>query len=309
MAFVKKEFYFRSVSDMANIHAASYHPESGEVRAVLQIAHGMAEHLERYEKFIQVLTDKGIAVYINDHLGHGTSVDSEKDLGYFGECGYNAMIEDCRQIMVTAKGEHPDVPYFFFGHSMGSFVARSFAVRYGDELKGAIFCGTGGSNPVLGLGIAIAKMVAKIKGDRHRSKFIDGLAFGAYNNKFEKRTNFDWLSRDNDEVDKYIADPLCGYLFTVNGLLNLFLILQSVSDSKWYEAFNKDLPVYLIAGDMDPVGNYGKGVKEVADGLKEEGVKDVSLTLYKDCRHEILNEHRAFDQVVADVLAFIDRLA
>ena len=159
------------------------------------------------------------------------------------------------------------------------------------------------------MGIAIAKMVAKIKGDRHRSKFIDGLAFGAYNNKFEKRTNFDWLSRDNDEVDKYIADPLCGYLFTVNGLLNLFLILQSVSDSKWYEAFNKDLPVYLIAGDMDPVGNYGKGIKEVADGLKEEGVKDVSVTLYKDCRHEILNEHRAFDQVVADVLAFIDRLA
>ena len=309
MAFVKKEFYFRSVSDMANIHGASYVPESGEVRAVLQIAHGMAEHLERYEKFIQALTDKGIAVYTNDHLGHGTSVDNEKDLGYFGDCGYNAMIEDCRQVMVTAKGEYPDAPYFFFGHSMGSFVARNFALRYGDELKGVIVCGTGGSNPVLGLGIALAKLVQKIKGPRHRSKFIDGLAFGTYNVKFEQRTKFDWLTRDEDEVDKYIADPLCGYLFTVNGLLNLFLILQSVSEDDWYEAFNKDLPVYLIAGDMDPVGNYGKGVKEVGDKLKKEGVKDVTVSLYKDCRHEILNESKAFDQVVADVLAFIDRLA
>lgn len=301
--YQKTEFTFPSTSGMCDIHAAKYIPQ-GEVRAVLQIAHGMAEHFERYEKFIGVLCDNGIAVFTNDHLGHGKSVAKPEDKGYFGPGGWHVMVADCHELYGIARKEFPTQPYYFFGHSMGSFVARAYTREYGQDLAGAIYCGTGGKNPALGMGIALSKMIASCKGDRHKSKLIDGMAFGAYNKKFEKRTNFDWLTRDHDVVDAYIADPDCGFLFTVNGMLGLFGVLQSVSGPDWYNSLPKDLPILLIAGDMDPVGNYGKGVSQVCDDLKAAG-RNVEMILYKDCRHEILNESAVFDTVCKDVLEFI----
>lgn len=299
----KTEFSFPSTSGMCNIHAARYLPQ-GDVRAVLQIAHGMAEHFERYEKFIDVLCDNGIAVYTNDHLGHGKSVASEDDKGYFGEGGWHVMVADCHVLYEKAHAEYPDKPYYFFGHSMGSFVARAYSAEFGTELAGAIYCGTGGKNPATGMGIAIAKMIGNCKGDHYRSKFVDGLAFGSYNKKFEGRTNFDWLTRDNDIVDAYIADPDCGYLFTVNGLTGLFTAYNTVSKPDWYKQVPTELPILLIAGSMDPVGNYGKGVAQVCDDLKATG-HNATMVLYQDCRHEILNESAAFEAVCKDVLAFI----
>ena len=275
------------------------------MRAVLQIAHGMAEHFERYEKFIDVLTNNGIAVFTNDHLGHGKSVSGEDEKGYFGPDGWHVMVADCRRLYEIARKEYPDQPYYFFGHSMGSFVARAFAREYGKDLSGAIFCGTGGKNPAVGMGITIANTIAKSKGDHYRSKFVDGMAFGAYNKKFEKRTPFDWLTRDTDVVDAYIADPDCGFLFTVNGFAGLFGVLKSVSGADWYNEVPADLPILLIAGDMDPVGNYGKGVTQVGNDLKATGHKAVKMILYKDCRHEILNESQMFDTVCGDVKQFI----
>ncbi len=308
MAYVKKEFSFPSVSGLADIHAASYIPEDGKVKAVFQIAHGMAEHFERYEKFISVLCDNGLAVFTNDHVGHGQSVKSDDDLGYFGDAGWNALVEDCRKLMLIAKDAYPSVPYIFFGHSMGSFVARSFIARYGAELAGSIICGTGGSNPALGMGIMLAKLIQAVEGAKHRSKFIDNLAFGTYNKHTENRTQFDWLTTDTATVDAYIADPHCGYLFTVNGLLNLFLILKEVNSKKWYASIRKDLPLFFIAGADDPVGNYGVGPHEVSGKLSDAGVEDVELNLYGGCRHEILNEPAAFEQVCKDVIAFVNRV-
>lgn len=308
MNAVKTEFTFRSVSNLSDIHAAKFLPsDETQIKGVIQIAHGMAEHLERYEKFADALCEKGFAVYINDHLGHGASVSSERELGYFGEKdGYLNFVEDCKKLMDIAKKEHPDKPYIFFGHSMGSFVARLFSFKYSKELRGAIICGTAGPNPAAAVAIKLANLVSKLKGDHYRSNFINSLAFGTYNSKFEKRTAFDWLTRDNDEVDKYIDDKLCGFLFTANGYRDLFSLLKTISSKQWFESFPKELPMLFVAGSMDPVGEYSKGVVKVCEKLKACGKTNVSLKLYENARHEILNEKLCFNDVVADVVAFAE---
>ncbi len=305
MAYQKSEFFFPSTTGLAEIHAAKYIPVEKEVVAVLQIAHGMAEHLERYEAFIEALSDEGIAVYINDHLGHGKSVKSEDEKGYFGEQGYKGLVADCARLTEIAKEDYPSIPYFIFGHSMGSFVARAYCVEHHGAIDGAIICGTGGANPAAAMGIAIAKMIQKSKGDHYHSTFINNLAFGSYNKRFEGRTDFDWLTKDNEQVDKYIADPDCGFLFTVNGFIALFSVLKYVNSKDWYQGVPDNLPIYLIAGEDDPVGNYGIGVSDVYNRLLDTGHMDVSISLYPDARHEILNESDTFDKVVTDVVAFI----
>ncbi len=307
MSYVKKEFTFTSVSGLADIHCASYLPEDGEVKTVLQIAHGMAEHLERYEAFAEALCKKGIAVYINDHLGHGSSIKDKNELGYFGsKDGWKNFVEDCYELTKIAKSENPDKPYIFFGHSMGSFVARAYSSKYADEINGAIYCGTAGPNPAAGAGIALTNIIIKFKGDHHRSKLIDKVGFGTYNSKCEGRTNFDWLSRDEFQVDKYIADELCGFLFTAAGYRDLFSLLSYVSSKEWFSTLSKKLPVLIISGAMDPVCNYSKGIEQVCNLFKNAGKSNVKKILYPDARHEILNESECFDTVCEDVISWID---
>lgn len=307
MSFIKKEFTFPSVSGLADIHAASYLPENGEIKAVIQAAHGMAEHLERYEKFAAYLCDRGFAFYINDHLGHGQSIKNDKELGYFGKKdGWKTFVEDCHKLTEIIKAENPGKDVFFFGHSMGSFVARAYSLKYADEIKGAVYCGTAGPNPAAGAGIALTNIIAKIKGDHYRSKLIDKVGFGTYNSKFEGRTPFDWLSRDNDEVDKYINDPLCGFLFTVYGYRDLFSLLGFVSSKEWFSGLSKQLPVLMIAGAMDPVGEYSKGINKVESMLRAEGKKNLETILYPDARHEILNESACFEAVCQDVVSWLE---
>lgn len=309
MSFIKKEFTFPSVSSLADIHCASYLPESGNIKAIVQIAHGMAEHLERYEAFAQVLCENGIAIYINDHLGHGQSITSKDELGYFGEKdGWQYFVEDCHELSLIAKKENPGVPLIFFGHSMGSFVARAFSLKYADEIAGAVYCGTAGPNPAAAAGIMLTNLIIKLKGTHYRSKLIDKIGFGTYNSKFEGRTAFDWLSRDNEQVDKYISDELCGFLFTACGYRDLFSLLAFVSDKQWFETLNKKLPVLIIAGAMDPVGDYSKGINIVKDNLVKAGKENVKTILYPDARHEILNEKACFDTVCSDVISWIDSI-
>ncbi len=304
---IKNEFTFSSVSGLAEIHAASYKPENGEIKAVVQVAHGMAEHLERYEKFASALCDAGYALYINDHLGHGLSVKNKDELGYFGEeDGWKNFVEDCHQLTEIIKKENPGVPVYFFGHSMGSFVARAYSTKYANDLAGAVYCGTAGPNPAAGAGIILTKLIAKLKGTHYRSKLIDKIGFGTYNSKFEGRTPFDWLSRDNEEVDKYIADDLCGYLFTAYGYRDLFSLLSYVSSPDWFSGLSKELPVLLIAGAMDPVGEYSKGIEKVYNSLCDAGKTNVKKILYPDARHEILNEKACFDKVCKDVIGWIE---
>ncbi len=291
MEFDIREYSFPSKSGLANVYAKCWTPTEN-VKGVFQIAHGMAEHCERYEDFAAHLVLKGFAVFANDHIGHGKSVKCDCELGYFGEKnGWDVLVEDERTLTEIIKKDYPDIPIVFFGHSMGSFIAREYILRYGtdDSIKAAIFCGTSGKNPASGIAIHLANAIAKIKGSKHRSEFINKMAFGPYNKKCEGRTPFDWLSTDTAQVDKYIADKYCGYLFTAAGYRDLFTVLTKVSAKDWYTKL-PEIPVLLIAGEDDPVGNYGAGVRQVHNDLLQAGKKDVTLKLYSDMRHEILNE-------------------
>ncbi len=292
MEIIRKEYSLPSKSGVADIFARCWMPADG-VKAIFQISHGMAEHGERYEDFAKYLCEKGFAVLVDDHVGHGKSIKSDDDLGYFGEdMGWDAFVEDERALTEIIKTEFPDAPVVFFGHSMGSFIAREYIRRYGkdEKIKAAVFCGTSGKNPASAIAIKLADAVAKIKGSKHRSEFINKMAFGPYNKKCEGRTPFDWLSTDTAQVDKYIADKYCGFLFTAAGYKDLFTVLTKVSGKDWYNELCNDLPILLTAGEDDPVGNYGAGIKQVYNDLKQAGKKDVAIKLYPGMRHEILNE-------------------
>lgn len=307
MSFTTNEFTFKSSSGLCDIYAQSAVPSDfSDVKGVVQIAHGMAEHSNRYARFAMELCRNGYAVFINDHLGHGKSVASDDELGYFGENGVEALVDDMKKLTDIAKKEYPNVPYILFGHSMGSFLARKYTEVYGSELDAAIYCGTSGTNPAAGMGIMMAKHFEKTKGDHERSEFLNSIAFGPYNKKTDKRTAFDWLSRDEKEVDKYIEDKYCGYCFTANGFKTLFTVLKEVSQKQWYNNVRKDLPILLIAGKADPVGEYGKGVTQVYNDLKKTG-HNALIKLYPDARHEILNEINR-DEVTADIIGWIDKV-
>jgi len=277
-------------------------------RAIVQISHGMCEFIERYEDFAAFLNKNGILVCGNDHLGHGSSVDSPEDFGFFGEKdGWKYMVNDLHRLTVIMKERYPDVPYFLLGHSMGSFLARAYLSKYSHELRGALIVGTSGTNPALPMAFPVTKSAIAAKGKRYRSHLINDIAFGTYNAKFKpKRTDHDWLTRDENTVDTFEADPRCSFVFTLQGFLDLFSVLKFVSDKKWAETIPVDLPVILLSGKMDPVGQYGKGVKEVHDRLAMAGVKDLIIRLYDGCRHEILNETNK-ETVYQDILKWIEK--
>ena len=305
-----QEIYYPSSDGKTNIHACIWSAE-GEPKAVLQIIHGMAEYASRYAPLAEYLNKHGIIVCAEDHLGHGKSVSSEDDLGYFSEGdGCEKVLTDIRALTDIMRKKYNNLPYFVMGHSMGSFFCRKFiadkSVSSGEiGLAGAIIMGTG-FKPALvtGSGKFMARLVALFKGWRHRSKFIDNTAFGAYNKKFEGRTGFDWLSVNQDNVDRYIADPLCGVTFTCNGFYTLFSIIGQACKASTMKAVPDSLPLLVVSGADDPVGDYSKGVIKFADKMTGYG-KDVSMTLYRGARHEILNEVIA-PQVFEDIWGFVE---
>ena len=293
MEIIRKEYSLPSKSGVADVFVRCWMPSEG-VKAIFQIVHGMAEHGERYEDFAKHLCGKGFAVVVDDHIGHGKSVKTDDDLGYFGDnMGWDSLVEDERTITEFIKNEIPDAPIVFFGHSMGSFIAREYIRRYGtdERIKATIFCGSSGKNPAAAIAIRIAGAIAKMKGVMHRSEFINKIAFGTYNSRIPNaKTPFDWLTTDAEIVDKYISDKYCGFLFTAAGYKDLFTILHKVSGKDWYNEVCNDIPILLTAGEEDPVGTYGKGIKEIYNSLINAGKKDVTIKLYPAMRHEILNE-------------------
>lgn len=302
---IHNEYRLKSSTGLTDLFVQSVTPaDDAAVTGVIQIVHGMAEHTDRYLDVARYLCGEGFAVFMHDHAGHGRSVKSDDDLGFFGEKdGNERLVDDVKAVAQMAKGRYPGKKLVIWGHSMGSFITRRFAAKYPGIADGYVICGTSGANPAAALGAFIADTIAKIKGPRYRSNFINNLAFGSYNKKFTGNTGFEWLSVNEDNVKKYVADPKCGYLFTACGYRDLFKLLGSVSGKDWYEAVPKDAPIYLIAGEMDPVGSYGKGVKEVFDKLKASGHTNVAIKLYPGLRHEIHNE-KSNAEVYADIAAF-----
>lgn len=307
MQFIKKEYSFPSATGIADIYVQSIAASDKEkYKGIISIVHGMAEHSDRYSEIAEYLASYGYVIFMHDHAGHGKSVASEDDLGYFGEKnGSENITDDVNSVVELAKKEYPSLPVIVWGHSMGSFVTRKFIAKYPDKADAAIICGTSGANPAAGAGIMVAKLIAVFLGTRHRSDMLDKMAFGAYNKKFNNVTGFEWLSVNEANVQTYVKDELCGYRFTTGGFKDLFTLLSDVSSSEWFSSVPEDFPIYLIAGDMDPVGNYGKGVTEVYNKLKNTNHSNVSIKLYKGLRHEIHNED-CRETVLNDILRFAD---
>ncbi|MDD6811218.1 MAG: alpha/beta fold hydrolase [Lachnospiraceae bacterium] len=303
----KEEFYFDSRDQKSKIHAIKWIPETEKPVCIFQIVHGMSEHIDRYDEFARYLAGKGILVVGEDHLGHGKSVAEGGTYGYFcKEDAATVLVRDVHRLKKMMQEEYPGVLYLILGHSMGSFILRNYLFRYGTGINGAILAGTGmQSKQVLFLARTVTALQKLIFGPKHVGKFIDKMAFGHYNDRFEPaRTEVDWLSREKANVDRYLADPMCGFVFTLNGFETLFRLIRNCHDEEKIESMPKELPVLLIAGTDDPVGNYGKSVDMVYRSYLDHGMQNVQMKLYEKDRHELLNETDR-EQVYSDIYRFI----
>ena len=300
------ESSFESKHENKKIAYSVFEPDDNAPRAIVQISHGMCEYIGRYERFAEFLTANGFIVCGNDHLGHGRSADSDGELGVMPRHADEILPDDVHSLTLIMKQKYPDLPYFLLGHSMGSFVARIYLTKYGAELDGAIIMGTGGPESPAAAGKLLAKIVGATRGREHRSKLIDKVAFGSYNSRFGKDCSPKaWLTRDEDTVERYMKDKFCMYLFTADAFYGLFNMLGRVSAKDWATKLPKNVPLLLTSGEQDPVGNYGKGVRTVYERIKAAGASDVTLKMYTDDRHEILNELDR-DTVYADILEWLN---
>lgn len=302
-----KDFYFNSSTGKNKLHARMCVPDA-EPRAIVQIIHGIAEYIDRYDEFMSFLADNGIIAVGTDHLGHGKSIESEEQTGFFAyDNGWDYAVRDEEVLRLAMHENYPELPIIVFGHSMGSFMARTLLIRYPDAFNAAIISGTGNQGAALvNGGLLMGNLVTGLKGAHHYSKFLNNLAFGSYNKIYENpKTEYDWLSRDEANVQKYIDDPLCGFIPSCSLFRDMMTGVKFITNKKNLTAMNKDMPVYFMSGDMDPVGECGKGVQKAYNNFLEAGMKDVSIKLYPGGRHEMLNEINK-DEVYTDILAWLD---
>lgn len=301
-----QNFTFKTKKGIS-INAYKWFPIGG-IKAAIQISHGMNEHISRYDEFAKFLSKKGYLVYGNDHLGHGDSLLQGEQLGYISDTdGFKDMVEEMKCLTDVIKKEHKGLKVFIFSHSMGSFLAQNYIANYGNGIDGVILSGTNGKPPLgLNAGIFLSNLIMKAKGRRHKSQLIEFLSFGSYNKRFlPKRTHFDWISRDEGEVDKYILDPLCGNLFPVSFFYDLYNGMKNIHKKQNLKKIPKNLPIYIFGGSDDPVGNYGKGIVNLNKTYKRLGIKDVSYKIYDGGRHEMLNEINKLE-VMVDVVNWLE---
>jgi alpha-beta hydrolase superfamily lysophospholipase len=305
---VKSNFTFKGEENL-DIYVYKYEPKIKEnIKAIIQIAHGMSEEASRYERFASFLNKNGYIVYINDHRGHGKSVKTTNNIGKLAkEDGLNCIVKDLYTLTNIIKKENEDLPIFLFSHSMGSFASQKYIINYSDEINGVILSGTNGLHGIeVDFGLFIARMMTKIRGRNEKAYLIDKLAFGGFNKNFKpNKTDFDWLSRDEKEVDKYINNEKCGVKFSNGYFYDLFKLFREIRDINKIDKVNKNLPIYIFSGDKDPVGKFGKGIVKLYENYKSVGVKDVEYKLYSGGRHEMLNEINK-DEVMKDTLKWID---
>ena len=298
---------FLSADEKTPVAAYFWWSEEVKPRAIIQLSHGMCEYIQRYDAWARRFVKAGFVFCGNDHLGHGNSAPKAGDLGYMAKRGgADLLVEDVHRMTLLAKEKFEGLPLVLYGHSMGSFVLRAYLSRYGGELSAALISGTAGAGQPVGVAKRLAKTIAAVKGDHHRSKLLTGLAFGAYNKRFEdEQDRRSWLTREKAVRDAYRNDPLCRFKFTAAGYEALFTLLSTVSNKKWPLTVPKNLPILLFAGDMDPVGDYGKGVQQVYDRLVAAGCERAAIKLYAGGRHEMHNELNC-DEVFADLVAFLE---
>lgn len=303
MSFEIKEMTVKSTDNIHTLVGRIYIPEN-EIKGVVHIVHGMTEYIERYDPLMSALADNGYVAFGYDNLGHGKTAKDDSELGFIAhKNGWKYLVNDVEAFALAVKHIYPDKPMYLMGHSMGSFIARLAAVSFEKLYEKLIICGTGGRNPLSGAGLFVTSLIRLIKGEKHISKTVINIAFGTYNKRFDSSSKYNWLSKDKAIIEKYEADKFCNFDFTVSAMHDLVTLNSVCNKKKWYKDISKSMPILLISGMDDPVGNYGKGVTQVYDDLIKNGAKS-ELKLYPDCRHEILND-TCKAEVISDILSFI----
>lgn len=304
---IQNEIHYLSTNGENEIFATIWQAEQAKPMAILQISHGMAEFIQRYHEFAEFLTKNGFLVVGNDHLGHGRSVGHPENYGYFSDGNSkDYVVEDVKQLHDSIKEKYPDLPYFILGHSMGSFIVRNYLQKYGHTVDGAILMGTSGPKPELEFLLPILKILNRIAPHK-RNTLIDQLAFGKFKTYFsENDSEFNWLSQNQENVAWYEEHPQTGFTFTNNGFFTLFSLLHAGTKNGWTSTIPKDLPILVISGEDDPVGDMGKGVRRVFRELEEAGFHDSAFCSYPNMRHEILMEDNA-SLVYSDILDWLSR--
>ena len=303
-----RDFYFPSTNGKNKILARICTPDKPP-KAVVQIAHGIAEHIARYDPFMFFLAENGYVAVGNDHLGHGLSAENEHEHGIFdNQNGWTYAVDDMKALRDQVRQEFHDIPYIFFGHSMGSFLTRTYLIRYPDQYDASILSGTGQQSPALiNAGFFAANLLTLLRGPGADGKLLNDMAFGSYCKKIDNpRTPFDWLSTNEENVDRYIADPLCGFVAKCSMYRDMMGGLKFLTKQSNIDKMNKDAPIYFMSGAEDPVGDYGAGVEKAYRAFCDAGLHDVTMKLYPGGRHEMLNETNR-EEVMQDILAWLDQ--
>lgn len=310
---MRKEHFFQKMSDDLEVSVYRFFPDENiKPKAIVQLSHGMVEHVMRYEEFAKALTDAGYIFSAHDHRGHGSTAEHavEKGVGDFGvlaeKDGFNRVVDDVDEIILRASHDFPGLKVVLFGHSFGSFVSQSYIEKYASHISACILCGTRGPKPLeVVSGKILCQIVCKIYGRKHISKFINYITFGANNRRIKNpKTGSDWLTRDENVVKSYKHDKWCTFTPTAGFYEDMLYGLSQIHKKEFLSAIPKNLPVFLIAGDADPVGDYGKTVQLLYNIYKDNNMEDVTLKLYQDARHELLNEINK-SEVTKDILNWI----
>lgn len=300
-----ESFTINSNADGLPLSVCVVSPEGGAPKGLVQLAHGMAEHKERYLPFMEYLADRGYASIINDHRGHGASVKDPGDLGYFYADGANALVKDLHQLTLWFRQRYPGLKLFLFGHSMGSLAVRVYRQRFDGDIDGLVVCGSPGQNPAAGAGLFLNRVMTAFKGERYISKLFVKMTTGSFNKGNPKDGSPNaWLSTNQDNVQRYDADPLCGFPFTLNGYKALLELMRDAYNP--VPAGHPDLPVHFLSGEHDPCAPDQKGFEDAVQRVKDDGYRTVTAKMYPGMRHEVLNqtEHQI---VFDDLAALFDR--
>lgn len=298
----EEKFFINSTCDGLRLGVTEVNTDSVP-KGIVQISHGMSENRNRYIDFMRYLSNRGYISIIHDHRGHGESVKNKNDLGYFYDHGSYFIVKDLFQINSYIKEKHKGLPVTLLGHSMGSLVARCFLKNYSQSIDKLVLCGPPTENKMVDMGIMLCKLLGKFYSSHHRSKFLNKLVFKNYDKGFYNEN--DWLCSDPEVVKRYSEDDMCGFIFTLNGFMTLFSLIKEVYSKNGWSNINKSLPILYIAGSDDPVIQSKKHFEEAQRFLSDIGYKKISQKLYKDKRHELLNE-KGKEKIYDDIINWIE---
>ncbi len=309
MNYIVKDIEYTSSNKVDIVHARIFVPKDVEkIKGIIQISHGMCEHFGKYKDFMEFLANSNFIVCMNNHLGHGEYVAAENRGFFSDENGYENLVDDVYKLSELVKEKYSstnNLPYFLFGHSMGSFIARCYMYKYGDKINGYIIAGTGGPNPLVDTGIKLANMIIAKKGKMYRSRMLTDIVIGKFNEKFKPNASkYDWLSSNESMLPVYLKDKLGDFVFTASGYKDLFYLQKNSNMIDNIKKVPQDLPIFILSGDMDPVGDFGEGVLKVYHNFIKTGHTNVTVKLYPNYRHELLNEVNK-TKVYNDILDWI----